>query len=278
MDVKLNEVKAIVVSGGGPRGINSLGCLHKLSEKGLLLSEIDEYAGTSIGSVICLLLYIGCTPCEIFRHVLEMKNFFPQSDDILSLVSQKGLVDIRVFSSFVMDICFSKTGLKDPTFEDLYKHTDHRMFTICGGNLSKMKEERYSYTTTPSMKVRTAIEISCCLPLVFKQLTYKEDVMVDGGFYNNYPWNCISEGKLAIGILTTGNLESYCEKEMLGYIIRALLIPLKRLDTRSKEDAPDTVLTFHIESKKAPDISSIYDMSIFDKTNLFVEGYKLTKI
>lgn len=47
----------IVLSGGGIKGIGQLGALHYCREKGYLdMLRVNTLAGTSIGSIICLLL------------------------------------------------------------------------------------------------------------------------------------------------------------------------------------------------------------------------------
>ncbi len=57
----------LVLSTGGIKGLAILGALQYIDECGGL-KNISEYWGSSIGSVLCVLLSIGYTPFEIFHQ------------------------------------------------------------------------------------------------------------------------------------------------------------------------------------------------------------------
>ena len=82
----------LVLSGGGPRGLAIIGALHYAHEKNML-NNINEYYGTSIGSVISLLLLIGYTPVEAFQQ-------FFMIDQIVSPLETFELKDIIEQSAF----------------------------------------------------------------------------------------------------------------------------------------------------------------------------------
>jgi predicted acylesterase/phospholipase RssA len=63
--------KGLCISSGGMKGLYYLGVLDYYYEK-KLLDNVKYYAGTSIGSLICLLLIIGYTPKEIFQNILKL--------------------------------------------------------------------------------------------------------------------------------------------------------------------------------------------------------------
>ena len=60
------KMKTLVLSGGGLKGIAILGLLQKLYKTGKL-NNFDKFIGTSVGSIISLLLSIGYTPLEIYE-------------------------------------------------------------------------------------------------------------------------------------------------------------------------------------------------------------------
>ena len=58
--------------------------------------------------------------------------------------------------------------MNDITFKRLYNST--KKICIIGSNVSKNREEYFSYETTPDMSVLKAIRISSSIPIIFTQL------------------------------------------------------------------------------------------------------------
>ena len=65
--------ETLVVSGGSTKGILFLGALHFFYLKGSL-DQINSYFGTSVGSIICLLLAVGYHPLDLVT-CFEKINF-----------------------------------------------------------------------------------------------------------------------------------------------------------------------------------------------------------
>ena len=84
--VLANEKKgtALVLSGGGARGISQIGVLRELENRNV---QIDYIIGTSIGSVIGGLYSVGYSPDEIeeimlsadWEDLLSSSNFYNRS-------------------------------------------------------------------------------------------------------------------------------------------------------------------------------------------------------
>ncbi len=154
----------IVLSGGGIRGIAHLGVLQALSSAGI---KFDMISGTSAGSIAGALFAQGLEPYEILQIFLKTR-----------------------LSRFLRP-AFGTTGLlsMDNTRSLFMEHLPHDSFsglqiplTITATNFSEGKLEYFS-----SGKLIEAILASSSIPGVFKPITIKGKMYVDGGVLNNFP-------------------------------------------------------------------------------------------
>jgi predicted acylesterase/phospholipase RssA len=223
------DFKRLVISGGGPRGLAILGALHYVYENGGL-RNVEEYWGTSVGSVISLLLLIGYTPFEAFHQFFMLEHFAdPSTLDIQSILEESAFCPIEIFGNKVRHFMEKKLGKGvDPTFFDLYKQFGTKIHII-GTNTNTMRGECFDVDTEPLMKVVDAIEISCDLPYIFTKKKYKDSTYVDGGFINNYAINLADDGDTyGLGVCVFGNME-VSGSDYVGWIYRLLHIPIMEL-------------------------------------------------
>ena len=116
-----NNYKAICLSSGGIKGYYTLGCLHYLYEQNKL-NDIKFYIGTSIGSVICILLIINYSPIDILKYLCinEQSEYFNTNfNNILyNLFNHYGILDIHTLEKYLEDMIIKKIGYV-PTFNDI---------------------------------------------------------------------------------------------------------------------------------------------------------------
>jgi predicted acylesterase/phospholipase RssA len=177
----------IVLSGGGLHGLSLLGALEYLKLKP------THYIGTSIGSMLSVLLVIGCTYKEIRTHFEEdiLIQSVSQKVDLNRLVSNYGLYNMNGFFSEVEKIIIHKIGCS-PTLHELYTLTSINL-TIVGTNLTEKHVEYFNHATHPTMMTIECLKISCCVPLLMECVRYNNSVYVDGGFVDNFPMQYASE-------------------------------------------------------------------------------------
>lgn len=207
-----NKFQAIVLSGGGSKGILHLGALTYYYEQELYDGSVCAiYAGVSIGAVINLLLVCGYTPMEIFTefytnisNLIDVKDF----NDIQNVIQNIGLLNIDVFSIKIEDLVKAKLHSEHtPTFRELYNLTNKTLI-ISIANVTKMKCEYFSHITRPDVNVMDAIKFSCNLPIIFQRILYEECYLVDGGLMDNFPLKQIDDGCIKIlGLVITGNVD-----------------------------------------------------------------------
>lgn len=219
----------LVLSGGGPRGLALLGALHYIDEaRGL--NNIKEYWGTSVGSIIILLLSIGYTPFEAFHQFFMLQHFAdPNTFDIQSILETTAFCPIEIFGTKIKHFIEQKLGKgANPTFFDLYKKFGNKIHII-GANVDKMCGQTFDVDNYPLMNVIDAIEISCDLPYVFTKKQFEGQTFVDGGFINHYPINEADDGENhVLGLCVLGDT-IVSGKDYIGWIYRLLSMPIMEL-------------------------------------------------
>ncbi len=161
----VNNKIGITLSGGGFRGVAHLGVLQYLKE---LEIELDAVSGASVGSLIGALIAEGYTPFEISQFS-KVEKFFSYSD-----ISTKngGLFNTVIFEKIIKKYIphDSFEGLKIPLYVSVTDLTNAQSLIFNQGSLS------------------FAVKASCCFPLVFQPVHYKDDIyLCDGGLLNNFP-------------------------------------------------------------------------------------------
>lgn len=188
---------AVVLGGGGARGMAHIGVLKVLEEAGI---PIDIVAGTSIGSIVGGLYAIGYSPDEIARMVREQDwemllsdrvkrdvQFFPEKENseryIVSLpfgISKedrtiKGMIKgqnlLNLFSNLTI-------GYHDSVDFNAFKIP----FACVAVDLVTGKEHVFHSGSLPQ-----AMRASMAIPAALTPVRLDSMVLVDGGLKNNYP-------------------------------------------------------------------------------------------
>lgn len=212
---------AIVLSGGGARGIAQIGVLKELVKAGI---PTDYIIGTSIGAIIGGLYSVGYTPYELDSIMVNT-----DWDDILSLGSEqdrsvlfldqkelqdRSLITLR-FSNFQFVVPEAiSLGTKFNAF--LQKLVWNALYQS-NGDFDNLKYPFRSVTSdlvkgrTVSLKsgnLVTAMRASAAIPLRYSPVRIDSMILVDGGLMANIPVEAAKEFKpdLIIAINTISPL------------------------------------------------------------------------
>ncbi len=267
------KFEMVTLSGGGLKGIIQLGALHYFYEKGLYDQKtVHTYSGTSIGSVISLLLICGYTPMDIFSSVYTTNKFF-KAEDSLSLwdiMEKRGLLSINSFIDIISNLVKEKMG-KVPTLKQLHEKTGKTLYVVAA-NISSVKAEYFSYKTHPSLSCIDAIKMSASLPLLFPCVEYNGNCYVDGGLADGFPIHHIDDGKsLTLGIVVYGVDRSLKEDTLMGYIYRLINLPINTITKLRCKNLGSNVTLVEIDCGDIPVIQ--FSMSSEKKMEMFLKGY-----
>lgn len=194
-------IKHLVLSGGGPIMIQLLGALQHLESTNFIdLKNIESIYGTSAGAIVGILI---CLKHEydwetINDYIIKRpwKDVFKiKVEKILESYSKKGIFDIKTIEKCFKPLFAAKDIPMNITLENFYKYSNIELHMFAF-EVNEFKIEDISYLTHPKLELFTAIQMTCCLPVLLAPVCLDDKYFIDGGIVCNYPLNyCINSGK-----------------------------------------------------------------------------------
>ena len=185
-------IKHLVLSGGGPIGLVQWGALKKLILKKIIKYEnIETIYSTSIGCIIGVIFSLNFELSWIDDFIIKRPwhkiiNF--TSYDYLNVLQSKGLLDEDFFIKCLQPLLLAKDLSINITLKEFYEYTkiDIHFFTA---NLNNFCKQDINYKNNPNIKLITAINMSCGIPIIIKPVFYNNHFYLDGGLFINTPLN-----------------------------------------------------------------------------------------
>lgn len=227
---------AVVLGGGGAKGVAHIGVLKVLEEAGI---PIDIVTGTSMGAIVGGLYAIGYSPDEIKQmvhsqdwemllsdKVKRSSLFFPEKENseryILTLPFGKEKKD-RVIDGVIkgqnLQNLFSDLTLGYHDSVDFNKF--NIPFACVAVDLVSGKDHVFHNGSLP-----LAMRASMAIPAVFTPVRLDSMVLVDGGLNNNYPADVARQmgAEIIIGVdLATSDLRNYERLYSPGDIVTQII-------------------------------------------------------
>ena len=204
---KNKNKKILVIGGGGIKGIGYIGALNYLEESGKL-KDIEIYAGTSIGGLLCGLLYIGYTAKKLKNLTMKLNLNKLQKINISNLFVTYGFDDGLSMTNMLMKM-FAARGYDDKTtFKQLFEKTNKKI-VLTGTCINDKSVHYFSYETQPDMPLLLAMRITISFPIYFSPIKYNDLIYIDGGCIDSYPLNLFDkEINDVIGIHAAANVSN----------------------------------------------------------------------
>lgn len=173
--------KNIVLSGGSSKGYSYVGVLKSLEENNLYKS-LENFLGTSVGSIFATFLSMGFSYNELIKYT--KKTFILEDINIENLLENFGVCSGIEIMNFVKDI-ISKKYNPSITFKEL-NYLKNNVLIICVTDLKKHKIKYLSYKNYPDMKIIDAIRFAITLPYIFTlQRTNNNEIFMDAALIEN---------------------------------------------------------------------------------------------
>lgn len=173
------DVDTLVISAGSTKGIMALGALQNAIDHNML-NHLENYIGTSSGSMICYLLIIGYTPIEIMVYLCEKQLLEKLSKfDLVSLVRGQGGISFMYIQEQLEKMTIDKIGYL-PTLKDLKDKYGKTLICVTH-NFTENHTEYISHDNYPTLPCITAIHMSSNLPFIFELYKYGNSHYIDGG-------------------------------------------------------------------------------------------------
>jgi NTE family protein len=261
-----------------------LGVIKYLKENDLLKS-INNYYGTSAGSIICLMLALGF-------ELEEMVKFIENFDlDKLIIVNTENLFTtfnvcentkiekvIKLFLNFKLNNQndLKKINYENITMKELYNKTN-KYLSVTSTCLTTQEAVYISHETFPNIPVWKAILMSCSIPLIFKPIEWENKQYVDGGLIDNFPlFNIkLDEIKYTLGIQINLNCKasSLEDQNIYNYVINLIEIILES----QIEIKPYNIISIKIDNTLIQNALSV-NINIDTKKKIIISAYEQSKI
>jgi NTE family protein len=251
---KAKDLKwALVLSGGGAKGLAHIGVLKALADIGMPKPSL--VAGTSMGAIVGGLYACGVAPQELVRFIIEefdMANYldgfafkingpvgkFFQTGQIVGNLATKPGIDsgerlLNLFEKLTQGKTFRETMIP---------------FRCNAVDLATGREVVFS-----SGSVARAMRASMSFPVFFAPLMEGNSCLVDGGLFNNMPvYIPRNEGfkrVLAVNVMAFQSMPFSSFKSGSQVIYRSLEAALYSMTRKSQ---PQADLTIHASDKTSP--------------------------
>lgn len=205
------RIETLVLSGGGMKGVASLGAVTALKRAGAL-RHLNTVVGTSAGALVAAALATDRASPALLRG-LAGARYRPEID-LAGLLTTFGLDSGRQLDEWIAVLL----GGRAYTFEDVRREHGTRL-VVCATCLTDRRPVYFGPDTTPDMDVALALRMSCAIPLYFAAVVHEGKMYVDGAVSDNFPLAWASErygGSRALGLAfaprradPVSSLESY---------------------------------------------------------------------
>lgn len=212
---------ALVLSGGGARGISQIGVIEKLEERGV---PVDYVVGTSIGSIVGGLYASGYSPFELdsiitgidWNSIFSLGGSSDRNDLFLDqkIIEDRSIVTLRFKNfKFVVPEAIS-TGdeyniiLQKIFWNSLYKSStsfDNLKYKFRAITTDIVSGEPISQR---SGNIISAVRASSTIPLRYTPIRRDSMILIDGGIFANVPVSSAKEFEpdMIIAVNTTSPL------------------------------------------------------------------------
>ena len=212
------NIKHLVLSGGGPSLMQTLGAIQELDDV-IDLNSIQSIYGTSAGAILGVMLCLRFDWATLNDYILlrPWHEAFPvKLHNILDAYSKRGMFDRNAIVKCLKPLFSAKDVSLDITLEGFYKlnQVELHMFAF---DVNGYKLDDLSHITCPDMLLVDALHATSAIPILFCPVFIGEKCYVDGGITTNYPLGpCLDSGKLEDEVLGFKN-----EYDNVGYLITA---------------------------------------------------------
>ena len=208
-------IKHLVISGGGPSMIRTLGAIQYLeSAEFININNIESIYGTSAGAIVGVLIALKYDWVTINDYIIKRpwKDVFAiKAQNIFDAYTKKGLFDIKTIEKCFKPLLDAKDISMNITLGDFFKYSNIELhFFVFEINHFVLVD--VSHLTHPDLSLLVALQMTCGLPVLLTPVFIEDKCYADGGIVSNYSLkHCVESGKKEEEIL--GFKNTYIKNE-----------------------------------------------------------------
>jgi predicted acylesterase/phospholipase RssA len=178
-----DRAEVLVLSGGGMKGVASLGATAALHKAGAL-KNVHTVVGTSAGALVAAALATGrAGPALLMGLACQRRSGGYRGDiDLGSFLTTFGIDDGGHLDHWIHTLLGGRTY----TFRQLQQVHGKRL-VVCATNLTRRGPQYFCPEDHPDMDVALALRMSCTIPLYFAAVRHEGGIYVDGAVADNFP-------------------------------------------------------------------------------------------
>lgn len=195
----MNNIKHIVISGGGPSMFQYLSAIQYMDENKIIdLQKIESIYGTSAGSIVGVLLCLKYD-WETLNDYMILRPwhdlFRIKVSNIFEAYKNRGLFDKTIIEKVFKPLLDAKDLSINITLKDFYEYSKIEMH-FYSFEINQFCVEDISYLTHPELSLIDAVIMSSTLPVLMTPIIIDNKCYIDGGVSVNYPVKyCLESGK-----------------------------------------------------------------------------------
>ena len=166
----------LTIGGGNFKGISYVGALEYLYQNNMI-KNIENFYGSSVGTIVGIFYIIGYLPFEIFNILLNLNlqdywDFnFNNLEYSFSLISD-------LFFKKIKEV-FEKKENSNITFIEFYNKYNVKL-NLFATSLTQRKNVCFNLETHPNISVFKVLQASCSIPLIFPPVNINDEYYIDG--------------------------------------------------------------------------------------------------
>lgn len=173
------RVQTLVVSGGGMKGVASLGAVVALRQAGAL-DHVRTVVGTSAGALVAAAYATNRANLRVLDTLAQSRY---QADvDLSQFLASFGLDSGKHLERWI----YTVLGNRAYTFRCIREQHGVDL-VVCATNLTDRMPQYFGPDHSPDMDVGTALRMSCTIPLLFSAVKHEGKLYVDGAVADNFP-------------------------------------------------------------------------------------------
>ena len=278
--------KHLVISGGGPTLIQTLGCIYHLNEsKYIDLDKVETIHATSAGAFISIMLCLKFNWETINSYIINRpweEVFDINLYSIYESYNKKGIFDNKTFEKCVKPLFDAKNVDMNITMKDFYELTkiEIHFFTF---EINGFEMIDVSYKSFPDYRLLDALQMTCALPVIISPVCIDDKCFIDGGVYCNYPLDLLLEKDVnpdeVLGFKNVyDNYDSRILKDtsLIDYIFKFVCKLIYKLNPNEKNVSIDNEVIFTCNIMNFMALKDAIS-SQTERTRLFNNGIEFAK-
>lgn len=190
-------VKHIVLSSGGIDGIIMYGSIKTLMNRGYFrMDDVQTIHAVSAGALIAVMLMLGYSTEDMDDYIVKRpwhRAISKSEINLTDVLTRKGLVDSRYILELLRPLVEACDEISEPfdtitlsEFERAVGHTRLYMYTV-DMNTYPMNATEISAESHPELPLAIALQMTCCIPMLFTPILHDGGCYVDGGLATKCP-------------------------------------------------------------------------------------------